>query len=474
MSEMQFESRMSDSDALMWNIEKDPLLRSTITAITILDQAPDRERLLDKLERGTRLVPRLRQRVVGNLYSLAPPRWEIDPNFDLRYHIRWTRAAGKTKTGKTAAKGTLRDVLDLAEPIAMQGFDRARPLWEFVIVEGLVDGKAAIIQKLHHAITDGVGGIAIAMLLLDLEREPADADEPMPPVPDGKVLSPAERTADAVGHIARRNLGIARRARSTVLGAAASAASDPLAVVRGVGDTAASMARMLAPATEPLSPLMTDRSLSVHFETLTFPLDGLKAAARKADGRLNDAFVAGVAGGLRRYHEVHGTHADALRMNMPINVRTDETENVAGNQFAPARFPVPIGIEDPLEAMVAMRELVAEQRGEPALALLEPMAGLLNRLPTTVTTSIFGSMLKGVDFTTSNVPGAPIPVFIGGAEIEMMVPFGPLAGTAVNVTLLSNRDDVHLGINCDLAAVPDPAVLRDCLQESFEELLKLA
>ena len=122
--------------------------------------------------------------------------------------------------------------------------------------------------------------------------------------------------------------------------------------------------------------------------------------------------------------------------------------------------------------MQAVRELVAGQRGEPALALLEPMSGLLNRLPTTVTTSIFGSMLKGIDFTTSNVPGAPIPVFMGGAQIVSMFPFGPLAGAAVNVTLLSNQDDVHLGINCDLAAVPDPTALRDCLQEAFDELLK--
>lgn len=463
MSELQFESRMSDSDALMWHIEKDPLLRSTITAITVLDRSPDRERLLDKLERGTRLVPRLRQRVVGNMFSLAPPRWELDPNFDLRYHVRWAHLGGA---------GTERDVLDLAEPIAMQGFDRARPLWEFVVVEGLADGRAAMIQKLHHAITDGVGGIAIAMLLLDLERDPEEEDTPMPPLPKGKVFTPAERTVDALTHIARRNLGIARRAGRTLTGAASTAAGDPVSLVRTAGDTAASVARMLAPASKPLSPLMTSRSLSVHFETLTFPLGGLKAAAKKADGRLNDAFVAGVAGGLHRYHELHGVEAGSLRMNMPINVRSEETENVAGNQFAPARFPVPLDIDDPVERMQAVRELVAGQRGEPALALLEPMSGLLNRLPTTVTTSIFGSMLKGIDFTTSNVPGAPIPVFMGGAQIVSMFPFGPLAGAAVNVTLLSNQDDVHLGINCDLAAVPDPTALRDCLQEAFDELLK--
>ena len=462
---LQFESRMSDSDALMWNIEKDPLLRSTITAVTLLDRVPDRAVLADKIERGSRLVPRMRQRVVGNIMSLAPPRWEFDPNFDLRYHVRWVNAGGD---------GSMRSVLDIAEPIAMQGFDRARPLWEFVVVEGLEDGRAAMIQKLHHAITDGVGGIQIAMLLLDLDREPAPDESPLPPLPDVHVMTPAERTVDALGHIVRRNLGIARRAGSTVAGTAAGVASDPLAAARGFGDTLASVGRMLAPATEPLSPLMTGRSMSLGFDTLTFSLTDLKAAARSCDGTLNDAFVAGVSGGLRRYHDRHGVEVEALRMNMPINVRTDDTQNVAGNQFAPARFAVPLDIADPVERMRTIHELVDGQRREPSLSLIEPMSGVLNRLPTTLTTAVFGSMLKGVDFTTSNVPGAPIPVYMGGAKIESMFPFGPLAGAAVNVTLLSNCDDVHLGINCDLAAVPDPAELRDCLQESFDEILKLA
>ena len=88
--------------------------------------------------------------------------------------------------------------------------------------------------------------------------------------------------------------------------------------------------------------------------------------------------------------------------------------------------------------------------------------------------ALFGSMIKGSDFTTSNVPGAPIPIYIAGAQVESMVPFGPLVGVAVNVTLLSNLDDVHVGVNSDMAAVPDPEVLFECLQESFEAVLKQA
>jgi len=462
---MQFETRMSDSDALMWNIEKDPLLRSTITAVALLDRSPDRDTLLRRIDRGTRLIPRMRQRVVGNPYSIAPPRWEIDPHFDLRYHVRFVHAGGA---------GTLRDVLDIAEPIGMQGFDRARPLWEFVVVDGLEDGQAALIQKVHHAVTDGVGGMQMVMTMIDLEREPAATDEELPPEPEPSVLGPLERTIDALGHVRRRNLGIARRAGGNLAAAASTALSDPASVVRGAAATASSVGRMLAPTPTPLSPIMTGRSLSYRFQTLTFSLPDLKAAARASGGTLNDAFVAGVAGGLRRYHEHHDAPVEALRMTMPINVRTEETKHLAGNQFVPARFAVPVAIDDPVEHMRAIHELVEQQRSEPALGLLEPMSILLNRLPTTAVTALFGTMIKGMDFTTSNVPGAPIPVYIAGSRVDAMFPFGPLAGVALNVTLLSNLDEVHLGINSDLAAVPDPEVLLESLRESFTAVLKSA
>ena len=107
--EMRFDRRMSDADALMWAIEKDPLLRSTITAIAVLDRPPDRDRFTERMERASRLIPRLRQRAVGSPLVPAPPRWVVDPNFDLRYHLRWVQAP---------APGTVRTLLDLAEPIA--------------------------------------------------------------------------------------------------------------------------------------------------------------------------------------------------------------------------------------------------------------------------------------------------------------------------------------------------------------------
>jgi WS/DGAT/MGAT family acyltransferase len=464
MEEMRFEHRMSDADALMWTIEKDPLLRSTITTVALFDQPLDRDRFLDTLDRASRLVPRLRQRVQSNPMSIAPPRWEVDPHFDLGFHVRFVRSGGD---------GSLRDVLDLAEPIAMQGFDRARPLWEVDVVDGVEGTGSAVIMKLHHAITDGVGGVKLAMHLFDLDPEGTDRGA-VPQAPPVHVMGQLERIADAVAHEGRRTLGILRRSAGTVTGAAGALLVDAAGSARRFGGAAASVGRMLAPATTPLSDVMTDRSLSVRFDTIRIPVADLKAAAKGAGGKLNDAFVAGVAGGLRRYHLGRGSSVGALRMTMPISIRNDATADLAGNQFVPARFPVPIDVDDPTERMQRIHDLVAHQRGEPALALTDPLAGLLRRLPTGVSTGVFGSMLKGVDFVTSNVPGVPIPVFLAGARMEAQFPFGPMSGAAANITLMSYLDEAQIGINVDPAAVTDPDGFAECLRDGFAEVLKSA
>ena len=168
--------RLSDVDALLWRIERDPLLRSTIVMVTLLDQAPDRERMMDRVERSTHMIPRLRERVVQSSFTASPPRWAPDPYFDLSYHFRIINAPGN---------GTFRDVLDLATPIGMAGFDPSRPLWETTLIEGLADGRAALVQKAHHALTDGIGGMQMVMSTMDLERDPdkeISLDELPPPV----------------------------------------------------------------------------------------------------------------------------------------------------------------------------------------------------------------------------------------------------------------------------------------------------
>lgn len=461
--EVQFEHRMSDADALMWHIERDPQLRSTITSLWVLDRMPDERRLIEKIERASRLVPRLRERVSSSQFSMSPPRWEVDPDFDLDFHFRRTRLAGQ---------GSMRDLLDTAQLFAIQAFDRDRPLWEMRLVDGLEHGRAALIMKLHHALSDGVGLVRMTTSMVERGREPESADiEPMPEPPPVHLMSQAERFLDALDYERRKQADRVRRTWNALGESLAGVARNPVSAARDLSGALSSVGRLLKPVSEPASPLLQGRSSRWRFDTMRVPFGPAKEAAHRAGGRLNDAFVAAMAGGMYLYHRLHGASVEALRMGMPINLRTEATATKAGNQFVPVRFLVPLGIGDPKERMRAVRDLVHQQRDEPALPIVDEIASLLNRFPTAMTTAVFGSMMKGVDFMTSNVPGPPFEVYVSGAMVEQIYGFGPLSGAAANITLFSYNGDLGIAINTDRAAVPDPDRFLECLEEGMAEVL---
>jgi WS/DGAT/MGAT family acyltransferase len=459
-----FDERMSDSDALMWNMERDPILRSTITGVWLLDRAPDRARLHDRAERALHHIPRLRQRVAANPLSIAPPRWEVDPDFDLDFHLRTVRAP---------RGGGMRELLDFAQPIAMQGFDRDRPLWELYVVEEMAEGRAGLVLKLHHAISDGVGLVQMMGRLMETWRDPDPRrkPKPLPPLPEPQYKGIGERFLDALGHERRKQVGRALGVLGALRTGIPEALRHPVDTAGELAEAVASVGRLLQPVSEPLSPLLRGRSLRLHLDTISIPLVRLKAAARKAKGTVNDAFVAGVVEGMRLYHERHDTEVERLRMTMPINVRAGEKGKKAGNQFVPARFEVPADVLDPVERMQRIGALVRRQRSEPALPLLDEISSFLNRFPAAVSAQLLGGMLKGVDFVTSNVPGPPMDVYASGGLIEQIYGFGPLSGAAANVTLFSYRGACGVGVNTDHAAVPDPHVLTACLEEGLEQVL---
>ena len=464
---MRFEDHMSPADALMWQLESDPILRSTILSTWILDRLPDFARFKAKAERATRIIPRLRQRVVLDPLGIAPPRWQEDPYFDLRFHLRRTALVGQ---------GSLRELLDLAEPLAMQAFDKDRPLWELHLIEGLEGGRCAVIMKLHHAISDGVGLVKMTECLV--ERGP-DQDIETGPLPAAETVAVRPETSawDSLNHALAHRVRVGadrwRRFGAVLVRKAASTLSHPIDSVNEIGDTLASVGRVLTPASAPLSPIMRDRSTAVRFDYLSIPLSELKRAGKAVDGTINDAFVASVAGGLARYHAALDAPVTSLRMLMPVSVRAGQNADVVGNQFAPARFEVPVGIDSPAERIIAISKLCRQQRDEPALPWIEEITNVLGALPSALTNNLFGAMQKTTDFTTSNVPGPRRPTWMSGARIESFMPVGPMAGAAVNVTDFSYDGVMHVGLNMDPAAVSQPKLLVECLQGGFEEVLAI-
>src|SRR5215472_14140103 len=169
---------LSPLDYLLFRGEERPATRSAFLDVEILDRPADWGRLREAIDRASRVVVRMRQKVVVPSVPVTAPRWVVDPDFDLDYHLR--RVA-------LPAPGTLRQLLDLAEVTLQSPLDPTRPLWEAVFVEGLEGDRSALLSKFSHAITDGLGGIALFEQVYDTEREAAP--RPLPPVPVPRDLT---------------------------------------------------------------------------------------------------------------------------------------------------------------------------------------------------------------------------------------------------------------------------------------------
>jgi diacylglycerol O-acyltransferase len=457
---------MSDAEALMWNVEKDPALRSTFLNVTFLDRAPDHDGFRRRIERATMEIPRLRQRVQPAPARLAPPEWVDDPSFDLDYHVRRLSLSGSGDHGDRA-------LLDLAALQFQDPFDRARPLWQFTVVDGLDGGRAALLAKMHHTITDGVGGVRLSAMFLDLERGAPAPDLPAETAPRPASVTPgfADVAVRGLLHTARRRLGIGRRAAGALVGGALRPQDAP-ARAAALVDAVQSVGRQLLVTDGARSPLWAGRrSLGRRFEVLTVDLDRLKAQANALGGTVNDAFVACVAGGVGTYHRERGVEVGDLRVAMPVSTREDRS--AGGNAFTPTRVLVPAGTKDPVARFVEVRHRLSTTRHERAVGLADALAGVLNLLPTSTVTSVARQQAETVDFAVSNVRGAPFDLFVAGAEVLHNHPMGPTGGTAFNATVLSYRGQLDLGLNIDTAAVDAPVLLRDCIDESFRELLAL-
>jgi diacylglycerol O-acyltransferase len=463
---------MSDSEAIMWAVEKDPALRSDFCNLTLLDSAPDPDRLREKIDDALRGIPRLGQRVVSAPLRIVPPVWVDDPDLDIGYHVRRVAAPHP---------GGMRELLDLCAALAEAPFDRSRPLWEFTVIDGLAGGRTAMLQKMHHTITDGVGGLKLSLALVDFEADP----EPVGPVApvastedtddtggadDVARQSPIDVLRDAVGDAVGRHLSTTRTIAATAGHAVThpgEAPANALGALRLVG----SLRRQVLVTDAARSTVLTGRSLRKHFEVFTVDMPAARDAAKRLGGSINDVFVTGVAGALGRYAEKSGGDADELRMAMPVSTRGRGER--AANRFVPTRLLVPTDPHDVRERFATTADRMRSTRSEPALAAAELLAGFASGLPTSMLVAATHSQTRTIDFATSNLRGSPAPLYLAGARIVGNYPIGPRTGCALNVTLLSYCDELNMGLNIDPAAVTDVPLLMTCLAESFDELLNV-
>ena len=434
---------LTPMQTLLWRAERHPVQSSTTTVVIDLDRTPDWKRFVAAAEWGTRLVRRLRQRVVDPVVPTAAPTWADDPTFDLGYHLRRERVADRE------------EMLALAAQIALRPFDRSRPLWEGVLFEGVGEG-AAYVLKIHHALADPLGTVQLLSMLQSgrrahTARKPLGDDTTAPVVADPVELAVSGLKVDA-----------ASLAASALSAARGLVATRPATVVSSSLRYGASVRRLLtqvAPPSPELSP-RTGRRWS--FLTLDAPLEPLRAVARQGGGTLDDAAVALVLGGLRRYHARRDS--DVAEIPVGLRVSLDRADDL-GNRFAGAIISGPLAIEDPVDRVAAVLSLHTER----ALTVLDAAAPVLNRMPSFVGASALRTAAVPDAFVLT-LPGPPRKRFMAGAQVQGMYVLGPLPGAAMTVVLTTCGDTACIGVNVDASAVADLGELAECLAEGVDEM----
>jgi WS/DGAT/MGAT family acyltransferase len=461
--------RMSGLDASFLYFET-PNMHMHVVGVIVFDPSTspdgyDFERVKDMLRNRLHLVPQFRRKLAPIPFNAHHPVWVEDDEFDLDYHVR--------RIG-CPAPGSEHELALLVGDIASRQLDRARPLWEMHIVEGLQNGYVASVAKMHHCTIDGVSGANMMVHLFDLEPnapEPAPAEDWKPE----RMPSDIERFAFAMASRMRRPLNLMKVVPQTVR-----------AVTNVVQRRRSGASGMAAPLTAPRTsfnaPITPHRK--VAFSTTS--LADVKEIKQAFGVTVNDAVLTIASGALRRYLEGRGElPTKSLIATCPVSVRSDDESQVIGANRVSALFTtLATDIADPVERLHVIHEAnkgAKEEHNAVGADMLQTWAEFA--APTTF--SLAARMYTGLrlaerhpvvhNLVISNVPGPPFPLYFAGAKLVGLNPLGPIFdGSGLNVTVLSYVDNIDWGFIACRELMPDLWDLAGAIPDSQAELLKAA
>jgi diacylglycerol O-acyltransferase / wax synthase len=422
----------------------------------------DLDALVELIGRRLPLVPRYRQKVRDVPGHLGLPVWVDDPGFDLAFHVR--RSA-------LPAPGTEQVLRELVGRLLARQLDRSRPLWEVYLIEGLADGRFAVVTKTHHAMVDGLASMDIGAALLDPTPQPRETPpDDWDPAPEPSAL---ELAADAVLHALRRP--------RDVLDVAGRAVSDVQQVVSAVTRAAEAVvaAGRSAAAVRPVPPLTAATGEQRRYGMERTTLADHRAVRKAHGGTVNDVVLAVVAGALRQWMISRGeplTSEVSVRALVPVSVRARRRDDVGGNSISAYFVDLPVAEPDPVRRLAVVRDAMEEHKRSGRAVEATAMIRLVGLAPPIVHSlgarlaSQFSSRLYNVLVT--NVPGPPCPLYALGARMLDMFPVVPLAGgQAVAIGITSYDGGVHYGLTADRDALPDVDVLAAAMSDALAELV---
>jgi WS/DGAT/MGAT family acyltransferase len=461
--------RLSALDATFLAIE-DANVHMHVGAVAIFEAGPltsaegglDFQRIRRLAGPALARARRFRQRL-AHVPLVDHPVWVDDPQFNLDYHLRHTALP---------LPGDERRLKRLAGRILSQKLDLHKPLWELWFVEGLEGDRFAVISKAHHCMIDGVSGVDLLALLMDVEPsagEPADADGRWLPRP---TPGAAKLLADEAWRRATLPLELIRAGRRAL--------ASPAGALAGGRETVTSLREMLGAAFSSATPTPLNVPIGPHrrFDWTRFDLAAVKEVKNRLGGTVNDVVLAVVAGGIRRFLEARGAPVASLdfRVQVPVSVRRSDEHGALGNRVALLLAPLPVGERDPRRRM---KRVIATTRTLKASHQVQG-AELLEKLGDWTAKELLGGIVRlgeqrlSFNMVVTNIPGPQRPVYLLGARMLAILPVVPLfAHQGVGIALFSYDGVLHWGFHADWDAVPDLHELVLSIEEEFETLRKL-
>lgn len=418
-------------------------------------------RFMELMEQRLHLFPPFRQKLVKVPFGLNHPLLIEDPDFDLEYHVRRTALP---------APGGARELEAFFSRLMSRPMDMSRPMWEGWIVEGLEDDRWAYVAKTHHVLIDGVGGNEALVNLLDLAPEPREVDPPSAPWQPEQKPGDLRMIAEAVVDQVKKPpqfLGTVARTGGVLkdfVGAQLKRNDEP-----GL--------RVIGPRTFLNGHVGPHRQIALGSVSLA----EIKKVKHAADVKVNDVVLAMVGRGLRKFLRQHGEDPDkSLVAAVPISIRPKGDANV-DNQVAAMTVPFHDDVDDVGTQLQAIAEATRPAKEQLGAVTATVLTDWTEYAPPAVAAQAFrfyaGTTLSArhpplANVTVSNVPGPPIPIYMAGSLMQGMYPIGPLIpGQAMNITLVSYLDNMHVGVVADRELVPPVVDLQEHIASSLQDLV---
>ncbi|MGB8770522.1 MAG: wax ester/triacylglycerol synthase family O-acyltransferase [Candidatus Korobacteraceae bacterium] len=451
----------SFGDALFLHVER-PGQPLNIAGVSVFEGEIKLTACRAFIESKLPLVPRYRQRVVPASFDLGLPHWEVDPQFDIRNHIRAVRLK----------HGTEDELKALAGKIVSESLDRQRPLWDFTLAR-LQGGRTGLIVRIHHCMADGIAGVGVMNVIMDTTPTPppiARKKQPVEPPPQPKDAGAAILDGLAKSYLSLVNGAAALH--SGLLNMAQEAVANP-------AEAPSELLRVLSELAAPAEPLPFNVVCTgpQKFAWTDVPLADIKAIKNACGGTVNDVVLTVVTLAFGRYARQRGVKLDgrSLRIVIPVNVRGNGEATELGNQISFVPVPLPLDLLDPVKLLAVVTERVEFLKRARAAEFVGLFGGLLSTLPNAFWKNI-GPVVSQLPLSLcnlicTNVPGPQTPLYLMGHKMLSWYPWVPIGGLmGINCAILTYNGTAYFGFTGDVNAAPDLERLEKFVDQSFAEL----